>query len=115
MFRTTSFAASSTNWQSLIDVVDEDKVGGGKSGGNETNLSNPSALKKSTRAGYVTSKGAKIDGENPKRGSGNTKKGVKADRDSNYLIPDIKKTFNYLRHAFIQALIFYYFDPEYHI
>ena len=32
-----------------------------------------------------------------------------------YLTSDPKKTFNLLWHAFIQGLIFYYFDPKQHI
>ena len=74
-------------------MVDEDGVNGGKSGGDETNLSNPSTSKKSIRAGYLTSGGTKRDG-------GNTKKGVKAARVFDYLILDIKKAFNHLRHVF---------------
>ena len=96
----------STISQSLIDAADENKVD--KSDGNETNLSNSSVLKKSTGAGYLTSKGAK-------RGNSNTKKSVKPARDSNYLIPDTKKAFNLLQHAFTQTPIIQHFDSEWHI
>ena len=86
-------------------MADKNKVGDSESSGNEINLSNLSALKKSTRAGYLTSGGAK-------KGSGNSKKGVKAARGPNYLNLAVKKVFNYLRHAFTSALIFQHFDPE---
>ena len=66
----------------LIDMVDEDEIG--ESGGDGTNLSNPSASTKFTRAGYLIFAGAK-------RGGGNTKKSVKAAKDSDYLIPAAKK------------------------
>ena len=58
--------------------------------------------------GYLTSGDAKRDG-------GNTKKGVKAAKSSDYLTSDAKKTVNHLQHAFIQVLIFQHFDPEQHI
>ena len=87
-------------------MTDEKEVGESESGGNKMNLSNLSSSKKSIRAGYLTSKGIKKGGNNPKRGGGNTKKGVKVTRGSDYLIPDIKKVFNHLQHAFTQALIF---------
>ena len=79
-------------------MADEDKVGDGQSNGNETNLSNLSMSKRSTGAGYLTSRGAK-------RGNGNTKKGVKAARGFDYLTSAAKKAFNYLQHAFTQASI----------
>ena len=84
----------------------------GKSGSNKTNLLNPFASKRSTKAGYLTSQSAKKGGDNPKRGGDNIKNSVKASKSSNYLTPDAKKTFNHLRHVFTQALIFQYFDPE---
>ena len=87
-------------------MADEDEVG--ESGDNGTNLSNPSALTRSTGAGYLTSRGAKKSG-------GNTKKGVKVVRGFDYLTLAAKKVFNHLRHVFIQALIFQDFDPERHI
>ena len=90
----------------MIDAIDEDKVS--ESSGNETNLLNPSASKKSTWAGYLILKGAK-------RGDGNTKKDVKDTKGFNYLTLDTKKAFNYLCHAFTQASILSYFDFEQHI
>ena len=98
MFKTSSFASSSTILPLLIDAVDEDEVNRNKNGANETILLNLSASKRSTGASYPTFRGAK-------KGDGNTKKGVKTAKNSNYLTPDIKKTFNYLWHAFTQALI----------
>ena len=89
-------------------MADEDKVGNGKDGGNETNLSNPSRSKRFIRVGYLTF-------GDSKRGGGNIKKGVKAARGSNYLTPAVKKAFNYLRHTFTEALIFQHFDLERHI
>ena len=59
MLKTTSSTSLSTILQLFIDMADKDKVGGSKSSGNKTNLSNLSALKESTGAGYLTSKGAK--------------------------------------------------------
>ena len=91
MFKTLNTTESLTILQ-LIDIVDEDEVA--KSGGNGTNLSNPSALTRSTGAGYLNSRGAK-------RGGGSTKKGVKAAKSSDYLTLVAKKAFNHLRHAFI--------------
>ena len=90
MLRTSSPTGSSIILQS-IDVADEDEVG--KSGSNKTNLSNPFTSTRSIRAGDPTSGGAK-------RGGGNTKKGVKAARGYDYLIPATKKAFNHLQHAF---------------
>ena len=92
----------------MIDAADEDEIGRSKSGGNKTSLSNPSTSKKSIGAGYLTFRGAK-------RGGGNTEKGFKAARGSEYLISDTKKAFNHLRHAFTKALILQHFDPEWHI
>ena len=105
MLRTSSLTGLSTILQ-LIDVADEDKVG--ESGDNGTNLSNPSTSTRSTRAGYLTSKGAK-------KGDGNTKKGVKAARGSDYLTLAAKKAFNSLRHAFTQTPILQHFDLKWHI
>ena len=65
-------------------MAEEDEISGSESGGNETNLSNPSLSKKSTRAGYL------IFGAAKKRG-GNIKKSIKAARGSNYLTPAAKK------------------------
>ena len=94
ILKTTSLTGLSIILQLLINIVDEDKFGEGKSSSNKTNLSNLSALKNFIGAGYLTSKGAK-------RGNGNNKKGVKAARGSNYLISGTKNAFNLLRHAFI--------------
>ena len=90
MLRTLSPIGSLTISQSIA-VEDKNEVG--ESGGNGTNLSNPSASTKSIRAGYLTSDDAKKDG-------GNTKKGVKAAKGSDYLISAAKEAFNYLQHAF---------------
>ena len=54
-----SFIGSSSILQLSINVADGDEVGRGEIGGNKTNLLNPSVSKKSTGAGYLTSKGAK--------------------------------------------------------
>ena len=69
------------------------------------NLSNLSTSKKSTRADYLTSK-------DTQKSVGNTKKGIKASKSSNYLTLNTKKDFNLLAHTFIQALILKDFDPE---
>ena len=98
MLKILSPTSSSTILQS-INAADKNEVGDGKSGGNETNLSNSSMSKKSFGAGYLTSGGAK-------KGGGNTKKGVKAAKGPNYLNSAAKKAFNHLRHAFTQASIF---------
>ena len=82
MVRISSPTGLSTISQ-LINVADKDKVG--ESGGNGTNLSNPSASTRSTRAGYITFRSAK-------KGGGNTKKGVKAARGSDYLTSAAKNT-----------------------
>ena len=92
MLRILSFTGSYTILQS-IDMADENKIGGGKNNDNKTNLSKLFTSKKSTKAGYLTSRGAK-------KGGGNTKKDVEVTRDSDYLIPAIKKAFNHLRYAF---------------
>ena len=107
MLRTLSFTGSSTILQS-IDPADENKIGRGESSDDETNLSNLSASKWSTKTGYVTF-------ESTKRGDANTKKGVKVAKGSNYLTSASKKAFNHLRHVFTQAPIFQHFDPEQHI
>ena len=96
-------------------MVKKDEVGGNESYNNETNLLNLSVSKKSIEAGYLTFGNAKKGDNNLKRGGSNIKKGVKAAKDSVYLTLDNKKAFNYLRHAFISALIFQYFDLERHI
>ena len=101
MLKTTSTIGSSIILQSLINMANEDEVGGSENSSNETNLSNPSTSKKSTEASDYTSKSTKKGGNNPKRGGNNTKKYIKATRDSNYLNLNAKKVFNYLRHAFI--------------
>ena len=48
-------------------------------------------------------------------GGSNTKKGVKAVKDSDYLTSDIKIAFNHLRYAFTQALILQHFDLKRYI
>ena len=102
MFRTLSLTDSSI----IMSIDVEDEVG--KSDGNGTSLSNPSASTKSTEAGYLTFGGTK-------KGGGNTKKGVKAAKGSDDLILATKKIFNHLRHAFTQAPIVQHFDLERHI
>ena len=87
-------------------MADKDEIN--ESGGNGTNLSNPSASTRSTGTDDLTSRHAK-------RGGGNTKKGVKDVKNSDYPIPATKKAFNYLRHVFTQASIFQHFDPKRHI
>ena len=96
MLRTSSLTGLLTILQS-IDMADEDKVD--KNDGNETNLSNSSAFRRSIWAGYLTFR-------NAKRGGCNTKKGVKAARDSDYLTLAVKNAFNHSRHAFTQLPIF---------
>ena len=103
MLKTANPTSLSTILQSSIDVANEDEVY--ESSGNETNLSNLFALKRSTKAVYLSFEGAKKSGNNLKKGGNNTKKGVKAARSYNYLTQDAKKAFNYLQHAFIQAPI----------
>ena len=80
--------------QLLINAADENRVG--KNSNNETNLSNSSASKKSIRTGYLTFKDTKKVGKKLKKGDGNTKKGIQAAKNSNYLTLDAKKTFNHL-------------------
>ena len=87
----------------------------GKSSDDKTNLLNPSKLKRSIGADYLTFRDAKKGGKNPKKSGNNTKKRIKAARSSNYLTSDAKKAFNYLRYAFTQALILQHFDLEQHI
>ena len=70
--------------QLLIDAAGNNEFDESKDDSNETNLSNSSASKKSTRAGYLTPK-------NDKKGNNNTKKGVKAVKGSDYLILSTKK------------------------
>ena len=94
MLRTANPSSSSTISQSLIDVTSKNKVD--KNVSNKINLSNLSALKKSTGAGYLISKGAKKDGNNFKKSGSNTKKSVKTAISFNYLTLDAKKAFNYL-------------------
>ena len=65
--------------------------------GNEINLSNLSAFKKSS---YLTSKGVKKGGGNSNNSGGSTKKGVQAIRGYNYLTLGTKKAFHLLQHAF---------------
>ena len=122
MLRTMSLTDSLTILQSLIDAVDEDDFSRGKSDINETNLSNLSASKKYTGAGYLNFEGVKRGNGNINTGSGNTnsgdgntKKSVKAAKGFNYLTSNAKKIVNQLRHTFIQALIFQNFNLEYHI
>ena len=88
MLKTLSPTSSSIILQ-LIDAVAKDWIVAGENGGNKTNLSNPSASKRSIGAGYLTFGGAK-------KGGGNTKKSVKAARDSDYITLAAKKTFNHL-------------------
>ena len=52
MLRTTNLTGSLTILQSLINVANKDEIGGDKSGGNKTNLSDPLASKRFTRADY---------------------------------------------------------------
>ena len=108
MLKTIRLTNLSTILQLLIDMADKNEVGRGKSDGNETNLSNLSVSKRFTGASYLTSGGTK-------KGGGNTKKGVKATKSSNYLILDANKAYNHLQHAFIQVPIFKHFDPKRHI
>ena len=98
MLKTSTTTGSLTILQS-INVADEDEVTDGENDADKTNLSNLFMSKKSTRAGYLTSGGIK-------KGGSNTKKGVKAARDPNYLITAAKKAFNHLWHAFTQASIY---------
>ena len=110
MLRTTSFISLSAILKLLINAVDEDEVCGGESGSNKINLSNLSALKKSTKAGYLTSRSAKKGGNNPKKSGSNIKKDIKAPKSFNYLTPNTKKAFNHLQYMFTQASILQYFN-----
>ena len=105
MLKTTSPTSSSIILQSSIDAADEDEIGRNESNGNKINLSNPSASKKSTGAGYLTFKGTKKGDGNTNSGGGNSKKSVKATKISDYLTLNTKKSFNHLQHAFTQAPI----------
>ena len=107
MLRTLSRTSSSTILQ-LIDAANEDDVGTDENSVDETNLSNSSASKRSLGAGFLTS-------GDTKKGGGNTKKGVKAARDPDYLTPAAKKAFNHLWHAFTLAPILKHFDSKQHI
>ena len=69
-------------------MAEENEISDDESCGNETNLSNLSASKRSIRAGYLTFGGVK-------KGNGNTKKIIKAVKSPNYLTPAAKKAFNY--------------------
>ena len=82
-------------------MIGNNDVGGGKTGGNKTNLLNSSSSKKSIKTGYLISKNAKKSGGNSKNGNGNTKKGVKAARSFNYLTLGTPKAFNLSQYAFI--------------
>ena len=78
---------------SSINVVEENEVGGGGSNGIKSRI----VSKKSTRVDYLNFEG------------------IIGAKGFGYLIPNIKKTFNHLQHAFTKALIFQHFDPERHI
>ena len=112
MLKTTSFIGSSTILKSLINRIDKGEVGGNKSGGNETNLLNPSTSKKSTRAGYLTLEDIKKGNGKTNSSGRNTKKSVKAAKSSSYLTPDVKKAVNHLQHVFIQTPILEHFNPQ---
>ena len=102
MLKILGFIGLSSILQS-IDMADENGVV--ESSGNKTILSNPSVPTRSIKVGYPTFGGAK-------KGSGNTKKSVKAARGSDYLTSAAKKAFNHLWYAFTQAPIFQHFDLE---
>ena len=74
-------------------MANKDEVGGGNSNGIKSIITS----KKSTKADYLNFEGT-----------------VGA-RDFRYLIPDVKKVFNHLRHAFTKAPILQHFDPERYI
>ena len=112
MFRNMSI---STVLQSSINAECDNKVGEGEGDGNKTNLSNPSASKKSIWAGYLTFKGAKKSGNNPNSGGGNTKRNVKAAKGSDYITSGTKKIFNLLWYTFTHTLILQHFVPKWHI
>ena len=103
MLKTTNPTGLSTMLQLLINATDKNEVG--TSCNNKTNLSNPSLLKRSTKAGYLIFESAKKGGNNSKGGGNNNKNSFKAAKSSNYLTSDAKKTFNYLQHIFIQVPI----------
>ena len=91
-------------------MAGNNEVGKGQGGGNETNLSNLFASKKSAGADYLNSKNTKKSPNNSKKDGGNIKKNVKAVKGSDYLTADTKKAFNNLRHMFTQAFILQHFD-----
>ena len=74
MHKITSLILLSAISQSSINAIDDNKIGKGKSGGNETNLSNLSPSKKFTGASYLTFEGVKKGGDSSKKSDGNTKK-----------------------------------------
>ena len=86
--------------QLLLDVADNNEIGGVEGSVNEINLSNLFTFKNFIRAGYLTSNNAKKNDGNSNRNADSTKNGVKIAWNSNYLTLDVKKTFNLLRHAF---------------
>ena len=96
---------SLTILQWSIDAVNEDEIAERKSGVNETNLSNPSILKKITGAGYLTFESAKTGDSKTNSSGDNTKKNDKTTRGCDYLTSDAKKVFNHLRHIFTQVSI----------
>ena len=98
MLSTRNLTGSSIILQLLIDAANKNEFG--LSGGNKTNLSNPSALKRSIVAGYPTLGSGKKGGDNLKRGGSNTKKSIKTAKGSDYLTSDTKKAFNHLWHTF---------------
>lgn len=88
-----------------MDAAGNNEIGEVKGGSNETNLSNSFVSKKFTKQSYLTSEGAKKGDGNTNNGGGNIKKSVKAARAFNYQTLNVKKAFNILWHAFIQAPI----------
>ena len=95
MLKILSYTGLLTFLQS-INAADEYEVN--KCFCNITNLSKLSTLTNSLRAGYLIFGGAK-------KGGNNTKKGVKAARNFDYLTLATKKAFSHLQHAFIQVPI----------
>ena len=91
MLKITKPTGWSTILQSLIDMVDKDKIGGAESDNNETNMLNPSISKKFTGAGYLISESAIKSDDSPKSGGGNTQKGVEAAKSLKYLTSNAKK------------------------
>ena len=66
-----------------------------------------------TRKSFKSQKSAKLEKKLLKSGNlsnFNTKK-----NEPNFLTPDTRTAFNYLRLAFTKASILQYFDPEYHM